>query len=394
MTHGYSFLAMNKKAFVWAGITAFSTLGGCAVDSEWDGALNAEQENFEIVGGENADISEFPWQISMQTNSGFHFCGGSILDEEWILTASHCVDGASPSSIRIAAGITRKSTAGSQGQLRSTAEIVMFPGYIDPSLGKDVALLRVSSPFDLSDANVSAIEIVTTADESAGLTDPGTNSTVTGWGTLSSGGSTPDILQKVDVPIISNAQADAAYSTIDITDDMIAAGLLGVGGKDSCQGDSGGPLVVEDGGEFKLAGVVSFGFGCAEADFPGVYARVSAFEDFINNRGEGGGGGGDFPGIELEESNLRGNRGQFLQFRLDVPSGASRVTFEIADGSGDADLYVRIGSQPTTQRFDCRPFLNGNRETCTFNNPAPGAYFVGVRAFRNFRGVNLTGNIE
>ena len=99
-------------------------------------------------------------------------------------------------------------------------------------------------------------------------------------------------------------------------------------------------------------------------------------------------------GIELQQNNISGARNQFVRFQLVVPQGASKVTFQISGGTGDADLYVRRNSQPTTTAFDCRPFLSGNNETCTFNAPAAGTYHVGIRGFSAFTGVNLTGNIE
>ncbi|MCA9550979.1 MAG: trypsin-like serine protease [Myxococcales bacterium] len=234
-----------------------------------------------IVGGGNASITDYPWQISLQTSSGSHFCGGSIIDANWILTANHCVQGETASQLRIVAGITRRSQS-SSGQIRSVSQIIQYPGYSSPESGKDAALLRLSSPLDLSTTSARAIAIATPADASAGLTNAGVNATVTGWGTLSSGSSSlPDTLQAVVVPIVSNASASSAYGQT-ITADQLAAGIIGVGGKDSCQGDSGGPLVVPDGvGGVKLAGIVSWGIGCGDARYPGLYGRVSSFASWI-----------------------------------------------------------------------------------------------------------------
>jgi hypothetical protein len=380
----------KSKSFFLAGLLA---LNGCAAAD-----LGGDDGADKIVGGTNASIAEFPWQISMQTRTGFHFCGGSILDENFILTASHCVDGQQASSMRVAAGITRVSTSGTAGQLRDVSQIIMFPGYVTPEQGKDVALLKLSAPLDLSDPNVTPIDMISAADAAAGLTNTGVNATVTGWGTLTSGGTTPDVLQKVTVPIISNTDANSAYSGegVTITSDQLAAGLLGVGGKDSCQGDSGGPLVVQTSSGPKLAGVVSWGFGCADARFPGMYARVSSFEQFITTRGgTGGGGGGGTQPVLLEngvaKTGVTGVRGEFKHFVLEVPAGSTNLSFVMSGGTGDADLYVRRGSQPTQQAFDCRPFRSGNSERCDFAAPAAGTYFVSLQAFSNFGGVSLVG---
>ncbi len=248
----------------------------------------AELDNDRIVGGVNTNISVVPWQISLQTTGGSHFCGGSIIDDEWILTAAHCVYGSSAASMRIEAGVTLLSAS---GQVRNVAQIYVAPGYNgDPSKGKDAALLRLSSPLTLN-ANVAVIELATDADASSFA--PGDSALVSGWGTLSSGGASPNNLQSVSVPIVSNAQAAAAYGAANVTADQLAAGVLGVGGKDACQGDSGGPLVVSSPSGSLLAGIVSWGNGCALANFPGMYARVASFTSWIDTTmGNNGGGGG------------------------------------------------------------------------------------------------------
>ena len=81
-------------------------------------------------------------------------------------------------------------------------------------------------------------------------------------------------------------------------------------------------------------------------------------------------------------------------YTLAVPAGKTSVVFTISGGTGDADLYVRIGSAPTTASYNCRPYLSGNSETCTFNAPTAGTYYVGVRAYATYSGVTLTGTIN
>ncbi len=251
-----------------------------------DPALNGETGTTTraIVGGADTTIEQHPWQVTLQVPEVAHWCGGSILSLDWILTAAHCVDGFPASDVTVRAGLTRLSQ--SDRQISRVSEIIVFPGYVHPTLGKDVALLRLSTPLDLSGPKASAIGLVTQRDEALGLTDPGVDTLVTGWGALSEGGSGPDTLQVVEVPVISNAVAEQAYQaiypTLTITDDQLAAGLFNIGGKDSCQGDSGGPLTVVNGsGTRLLAGVVSWGFGCARPQLPGMYARVSRFVAWI-----------------------------------------------------------------------------------------------------------------
>lgn len=286
---------------VLCGVTLSLCAYGC--DTEPEGRDIGSTDEDRIVGGEDTNITEVPWQISIQTNSGFHFCGGSIIDPEWILTAAHCVSGSSPGSMRVKAGVTNKNAS---GQLRNVAEIIVSPDWTGSvSNGGDAALLRLSSPLDLSGNTASAIAMATVADAPSHA--PGTTSLVSGWGTLSPGGSTPTILQSVNVPIVSNAQAEQAYGPL--TSDQIAAGDLVDGGEDACQGDSGGPLVVMNApGGPQLVGIVSWGQSCALASHPGMYARVSSFVDWVN--GEIGGAPPPPPPPPPPGDSCAGNCGQ------------------------------------------------------------------------------------
>ncbi len=119
--------------------------------------------------------------------------------------------------------------------------------------------------------------------------------------------------------------------------------------------------------------------------------KAKAAHDYLTNSGCGGGtnppppptGGATFP-------NLSATTGQWLRGSYTIPSGVSSVTFQISGGSGDADLYVRYGSQPTTTSYNCRPYLNGNNEVCTFNNPQAGTWHIGIRAYSAFSGVTFS----
>jgi secreted trypsin-like serine protease len=362
-------------------------VSGCAFEVDnttVDGQAPALDEK-SIVGGSPASIADHPWQVSIQTTWGEHFCGGSILSDTWILTAQHCVDGATASSLRVVAGSTRLSQP---GQARSVAEIVRFSGYTSPENGKDVSLLRLSSPLSLN-TNVQAINIATSNDESAGVTAAGILANVSGWGTLSSNGSSPDDLRAVNVPLVSNATAQQRYPSENITSDQLAAGG---DGRDSCQGDSGGPLTVSTTTGPVLIGVVSWGYGCGDARYPGLYARVSSFASWI----------GTTTGISssspvqqttttetLFDQALDGAQGSFQHFTVSVPAGAVALDVVLSGNNGDADLYVRRGQQPTANEYDCRPYTNGTNENCSIANPASGTWYVSVHGYSAYTSARL-----
>lgn len=235
-----------------------------------------------IVGGTVAAPGEFPWQVgllraSQADNFIAQFCGGTLVAPLWVVTAAHCVKSGdtvtNPASLQILVGTN--DLAGGGNRL-NVAQIIVHPGFVGSTTGGDVALVKLASA-----AAQQTIGLVSPAAEPA-LAAPGTVSTVTGWGNTETADDYPTLLMKVDMPIVSNAvcNAPASYNG-GIKADMLCAGLAS-GGKDSCQGDSGGPLIVANGsGGFALAGIVSFGIGCADPDYYGVYARVSAFHDWI-----------------------------------------------------------------------------------------------------------------
>ncbi|XP_041818028.1 serine protease 27 [Chelmon rostratus] len=239
-----------------------------------------------IVGGMDATDGAWPWQVDVQTSTGGHICGGSIIAENWVLSAAHCFPNPSDvSSYIIYAGRYQLNGFNSHQSTHRVSRVVIPYGYVEPHGGKDLALVQLSSPVTWSDY-VRPVCLPA----SGTLFPGGMLCYVTGWGNIRDDVPLPGVgtLQEVQVPIISQSSCQEMYRTdpidqVDILYDMICAGYQ-EGGKDSCQGDSGGPLVCQMvNGTWVQAGVVSFGLGCAHANQPGVYARLTSYSSFISN---------------------------------------------------------------------------------------------------------------
>ena len=226
-----------------------------------------------IVGGEEVDPAcpncKYDFMVSLQTNSGYHFCGGALVREDWVITAAHCVQGDSPSQVKVKIGL--HNVNGTQGSItRSVSQIIIHPSYSSWSLNNDYAILQLSQPI----TNFEPIQLVTDTSHD----EEPVMATTMGWGATQSGGWGSNILLEVDVPIDDSC---GNYSNSDITNNMVCAGF-NTGGYDSCQGDSGGPLIMTNSdGEYELIGIVSWGYGCAEPGYPGVYAKVHSRLDWF-----------------------------------------------------------------------------------------------------------------
>ncbi|KAK5999220.1 Trypsin-1 [Cladobotryum mycophilum] len=228
----------------------------------------------EIVGGQDGNIIDFPYQVSLQL-LGAHFCGGSIIGPKHIVTAAHCVWGWSPQHLNIRAG---SDDSHDGGQLVHVSAINTHPNYSSVTIDSDIAILTLVNDLKFG----PGVEPIGLADAGAGLPDEGTPCVVSGWGGLWSGGPSPSTLQYLNESVLNRDQCDRNYQSqgAPLTDSMFCAGFF-EGGKDSCQGDSGGPLVDTDAN--LLIGVVSWGFGCGAERYPGVYTSVSKFRQFLTD---------------------------------------------------------------------------------------------------------------
>ncbi|XP_061397812.1 trypsin beta-like [Musca vetustissima] len=254
---------MHRSAFVLLALMATSAFGSVImprVTPDLDGR---------VVGGEDTTIEQFPYQVSVRM-LGSHMCGGSIYNSRVVVTAAHCIFGFLGASVySIQYGVTR---VGGNTNVITAERIIKNENYDSGVINNDVALIFLSSDIPFG-PNAQPIPLATTEPE------PNTIAVVSGWGAVEEDGASASILQKVEVLIVDRGVCANQYAGInEITNAMLCAAVEN-GGKDACQGDSGGPLVANG----ELVGIVSWGVGCARAEFSGVYSNVAELRSWIED---------------------------------------------------------------------------------------------------------------
>ncbi|KAJ3649445.1 hypothetical protein Zmor_021187 [Zophobas morio] len=225
-----------------------------------------------IINGDQAAQGQFPWQVALffDSREGSWFCGGSIISEEWILTAGHCVNGAD------SATIVSGSTDAYGGDISESSRLVLHKDYDEDLLANDIGLVRLSRPLNLG-GNTAAVSL-----SSEELGD-NVDITVSGWGLTSDDGTTiSDSLNYVELVTISSTECENYYGQGSIRPEMVCANSPSSQVKSTCSGDSGGPVVINAGSNPVHVAVVSFvsDAGC-ESGAPSGYTRTAVYRDWI-----------------------------------------------------------------------------------------------------------------
>lgn len=235
-------------------------------------AIGISQANAgqEIVGGNRASIADHPYVVYLTTSDGFQFCGGTLVDDNKVVTAAHCTAGKKPADIMVVAG--REDKTSGAGMTTAVREIWVNPQFTDVRSGSDVSVLTLEDrlPYDTLS--------LPTKDDAASLYTAGKPGLILGWGRTAADGQPSQFLMQATVPLIADADCVKSYPAYK-AEAMVCAGVP-QGGVDSCQGDSGGPIIVDG----KLAGITSWGEGCAAPGKPGVYTRLAAYADVLEDQ--------------------------------------------------------------------------------------------------------------
>jgi secreted trypsin-like serine protease len=253
-----------------------------AADSNCGKPAIQPNTNGKIVGGTEAKPHSWPWMAALWTSSFFgdyQFCGGSLINENWVLTAGHCFyqNDQDPTKFTIYLGAHDDSIVESTQIRAKVKKIFVNPQYNPSTTTHDTTLLQLSEPVKFTDA-ISPVCMAPLND----VLKAGTLGWLAGWGSTHEGGDTTTLLNQVSVPVVDLDTCKQEYAGNNVDETMMCGGFA-QGGKDTCQGDSGGPFMFNISGSWTQYGITSWGRGCAEAGYAGVYGSVAAMRQFIDD---------------------------------------------------------------------------------------------------------------
>eukprot|EP00096_Caligus_rogercresseyi_P011806 TRINITY_DN476_c0_g1_i5.p1 TRINITY_DN476_c0_g1~~TRINITY_DN476_c0_g1_i5.p1 ORF type:complete len:888 (-),score=210.15 TRINITY_DN476_c0_g1_i5:343-3006(-) len=270
-------------------LTSTSTPGQC-------GQRNSQGINGRITGtlferknGET-EFGEYPWQVAIlkkDTLDNVYLCAGSLIDGSHVITAAHCVRGYNPDELVLRLGewdVNNDSEFYTHIEI-DAKHIFVHEKFYPGNLYNDIAVIRLNKYVDFSrNRHISPVCLPDTFHSFAGQ-----RCYVTGWGKDAFlEGNYQHILKEVNVPVLDNGRCERLLRQSKLGPDFVLdKGFLCAGGeegKDACKGDGGGPLVCEVNGLWQLAGIVSWGIGCGEYNVPGVYVKVSEYEEWIQRQ--------------------------------------------------------------------------------------------------------------
>ncbi|XP_030835557.1 uncharacterized protein LOC578177 isoform X2 [Strongylocentrotus purpuratus] len=231
-----------------------------------------------IIGGSSAKRGNWPWQAQLILRGSGHYCGGTLIDETHVLTAAHCFQRYGKNSFKVRLGEHHQHINESSEQDFRISCIYKHPDYDSRTTNNDIAVLRLDRPAHIT-SFVTPACLPTDGEFAADH-----QCWISGWGNTGND-NYPSRLQEARVPLLprSTCTRQNVYGN-KLTPQMLCAGYLR-GGIDSCDGDSGGPLVCENSNSvWKVVGVTSWGYGCAQPNAPGVYAVVTRYLGFINEK--------------------------------------------------------------------------------------------------------------
>jgi len=341
-----------------------------------------------IVGGQVVgSAAKYPFMASVQLDkfsSGqyTHTCGGTLIAELWVVTAAHCVIstdfGVTYSPSRIGLVLGKSNLAAPGGTFILAEQIIPHPDYNPNFVRNDIALIKLSSPY------IAPVAVLPAEDSPGPVVDE--SSIVTGWGSLTETGVSSNQLREVALPVISNAACFPFYPELFDSRTAVCAGGSRLGGQDSCKGDSGGPLLVGRNNVNVIAGVISFGDGCARPGVPGVYTRVESFVDWITSITTGTlEYGEELKGEPVDNTAITrlsvntSSAGNVLAGNVayyDV-SGARQVN--LTSTTGDADLYMIDDASfqaISSELLKCVSRTANQLDICNVDQSADGAYAV------------------